>query len=229
MTLTVTKSGKGAKFAPAAKNKDVLQVTAKKGETAELAIAKKFTSPQLTAACSLLSLVPELKEQGINQVVDAINGETQKVINGEMGRAEEMLVSQAHVLDMMFSAMTQRAVTNMNAGHVQAMDTYMRIALKAQSQCRTTLEALSEIKNPRTATFIKQQNNAAQQQVNNAPSAHEKNITPTNELLEAHHGERLDTGTAAAAGTVNPKLAAVAAIDRAKDAAGKAPGLRKCT
>lgn len=229
MAIKVTKASKAPEFAPAAQNKDVLQVTAKKGETAELAIAKKFTSPQVTAYGALLALLPGLQQQGVNAVVDAIDGQAQQVRNGEMGRAEEMLVSQAHTLDMMFSVMTQRAVANMNAGHMQATDTYMRIALKAQSQCRSTLEALSEIKNPRTATFIKQQNVAGQQQVNNGqPTAHEKNITPTNELLEAQYGERLDTGAAAASGAVNPKLATVAAIDGAKDAPGKAARIRKC-
>lgn len=41
-------------------------------------------------------------------------------------------------------------------------------ALKAQNQCRQTLAALAEIKNPRRTTLIGQQNNATNQQVNNA-------------------------------------------------------------
>lgn len=224
MTDKVSKSSKVSKLTPVAQDKDVLQVTAKKGETAELAIAKKFTSPQMTAAGTLLALVPGLKQQGVNAVIAAISGESQQVLNGEMGRAEEMLISQAHVLDTMFSVLTQRAVANMNAGHMNATDTYMRIALKAQSQCRTTLEALSDIKNPRTATFIKQANIAENQQVNNGQagiesgtpaSAHEKTINPRNELLGENHGERLDIRATSKAGGSNSDMEALEAVNRA--------------
>ncbi|MGH8646968.1 MAG: hypothetical protein ACREX4_21935 [Gammaproteobacteria bacterium] len=64
----------------------------------------------------------------------------------------------------------------------------MQLALKAQNQCRQTLAALAEIKNPRRTTFIGQQNNATNQQVNNVggPSETRKNPeTRENELLEA--------------------------------------------
>ena len=45
---------------------------------------------------------------------------------------------------------------------------YKRQALKAQAQCRATLEALAEIKNPRPVAFVKQANiSGGHQQVNN--------------------------------------------------------------
>ena len=49
------------------------------------------------------------------------------------------------------------------AGHLQAAETYMRLALKSQSQCRTTVETLAEIKNPRQVAFVKQANIAGGQ------------------------------------------------------------------
>ena len=78
---------------------------------------------------------------------------------------------------------------------------YMRLALKAQGQCRATLETLANIKNPRPVAFVQQANIAhGPQQVNNgmAPSQGEpaqatKNAFEPNELLEQQHGERLDT------------------------------------
>jgi len=46
----------------------------------------------------------------------------------------------------------------------------MRPVLKAQSQCRTTIETLSEMKNPKPVAFVQQANIANEpQQVNNAP------------------------------------------------------------
>jgi len=46
----------------------------------------------------------------------------------------------------------------------------MRLALRAQSQCRATLETLAVIKNPTTVAYVRQANIAnGPQQVNNAP------------------------------------------------------------
>jgi hypothetical protein len=36
--------------------------------------------------------------------------------------------------------------------------TYLRLGLKAQSQCRATLETLAAIKNPRPVAFVQQAN-----------------------------------------------------------------------
>jgi len=52
--------------------------------------------------------------------------------------------------------MARRAAMNMN-GNIQATETYMRMALKAQSQSRSTLETLSAVKNP-PIVFAKQAN-----------------------------------------------------------------------
>jgi hypothetical protein len=109
------------------------------------------------------------------------------------------------------------------------------MALKAQSQCRTSIEALAEIKYPKSATFIRQQNVASQQQVNNGQAeglapprpAREKDITPANELLEAKDGKRLDSGAAKAAGKSDRDLAAVGAIDGPKDGTRKRASSKK--
>ena len=84
----------------------------------------------------------------------------------------------------------------MNAG-----ETYLRLALKAQAQCRTTWESLAEIKNPRAVAFVRQANIAhGPQQVNNgtvasqdAPTRAEKSENQSIELLGASDGKRLDT------------------------------------
>lgn len=75
---------------------------------------------------------------------------------------------------------------------------YLRLALKAQSQRRATLETLATIKNP-PVIYAKQANIAnGPQQVNNgtmpAPAGWENSIEP-NKLLEQQHEQRLDTGT----------------------------------
>src|SRR6267154_1966063 len=107
----------------------------------------------------------------------------------------------------------------------------MRLALKAQSQCRTTIETLAEIKNPRPVAFVKQANIADNQQINTGPQQSNELIDQyaqahtgareiknrPNELLEAQHGKRLDTGTAGEPGSIDSHLAALGAINRTEN------------
>ena len=153
-----------------AKPPRALDVRVKLGDDPDLTVAKKLTNPRVSAGITVQEFQPLLKQYDINQVIVAINDEVRSVLKGDMSRPEEMLVAQAHTLDVMFNSLAQRAALNINGGYPQAAETYLRMALKAQSQCRTTLESLSEIKNLRGATFIKQQNVANQQQVNNGVS-----------------------------------------------------------
>jgi hypothetical protein len=71
-------------------------------------------------------------------------------------------------------------------------ETFLRLELKAQAQCRSTLETLATIKNP-PVIYAKQANISNNQQINNgvpAPS-HAKEIkNQPNELLEVQHGSK---------------------------------------
>jgi len=128
---------------------------------------------------------------------------------GTTDQADELLTAQAVTLNQVFVEMLRRAAPNMG-DHLGATETYMRLALKAQSQCRATLESLSEIRNPRSVAFVRQANIAAgHQQVNNgvAPaksvseSRDETGITQC-KLLEAEttNVTRLDARTKGKAG-----------------------------
>jgi hypothetical protein len=135
---------------------------------------------------------------------------------------EEMLITQAHTLDLIFNNLTRRAVANMQEGYVPVAETYLRLALKAQSQSRASIESLAQIKNP-PVVYARQANFAAgHQQVNNGGEAsrvREIETTPT-KLLEGQHGERLDTRTTAPASGANQELAPVGAIDGAANSRG---------
>jgi len=78
----------------------------------------------------------------------------------------------------------------------------MRLAFKAQAQCRATVETLAEMKNPHPFAFVKQANIAnGPQQVNNGASvSNARAVAPAGEIqseqskrLEAPIGEWLDT------------------------------------
>ena len=109
-----------------------------------------------------------------------------------MKRPEAMLLAQAHTLDELFNNLARRA--HLQEG-IAMIDPYLRLALKAQTQCRATLETLAAIKNP-PIIYAKQANFAnGHQQVNNGvtPSHTGETKNEQNELLELKNGERLDT------------------------------------
>ena len=118
------------------------------------AVAITFNRPS-SGDVSLTELVGALREQG-----EAVN-------RGDLTGAERMLCAQAVALNAVFSELARRAALNMGE-HLGAMETYMRLALKAQSQSRATVETLAAIKNP-PVVFARQANinNGGQQQVNN--------------------------------------------------------------
>ena len=133
-----------------------------------------------------------------------------------MASAEATLVAQADTLDAIFNELARRAALNMGE-YLGATETYLRLALKAQSQCRATLETLAAIRNP-PVIYARQANvTTGPQQINNgvaAPTRGRESETAQTQLLEATDGKRLDTGTASAAGGCNSSLEAVGAIDR---------------
>lgn len=86
------------------------------------------------------------------------------VVAGDLGRVERMLIGQAITLDTIFANLAERASRQ---EHLKNMETYMRLAMKAQAQCRATAEALALLKNPQP--YIRQANIAqGPQQVNNS-------------------------------------------------------------
>jgi hypothetical protein len=133
-----------------------------------------------------------------------------------------LLTAQAHTLDGIFNYLARKAV---HADYLNQYETYLRLGLKAQSQCRATLETLAAIKNPKPVAFVQQANIAhGPQQVNNeaaqpaeASRARETEKQP-NRLLEKQNDERLDTGTQGATGFPDSALETVGAIHRPKDA-----------
>ena len=138
----------------------------------------------------------------IAESVDEMARQVERVHRGDLSGVESMLTAQAVSLDSVFNELATRAAENFGR-NMSTAETYLRLALKAQSQCRATLETLAEVKYPKAATFIKQANIAERQQVNNGKSvetdghvfrASEKQITPDSELLEQSNEKRVVTG-----------------------------------
>lgn len=65
--------------------------------------------------------------------------------------ASRIYTSQAISLDALFTELARRSGNNMGQ-YPDAADRYMRLALKAQAACRSTLEALARLHQPREQT-----------------------------------------------------------------------------
>lgn len=67
---------------------------------------------------------------------------------GNMGLPSDILTAQAMTLDAVFTEMLKRSGANIGE-YPEAAERYMRMAMKAQAQCRTSIEALSKMHQPR--------------------------------------------------------------------------------
>ena len=165
-------------------------------------------------------------EPDFTALANKIREQTDAMHSGDMKGIESMLFAQALTLQATFTALSRRAASNAGE-YIGATDTYLRLALKAQGQCRATLETLANIKNPRPVAFVKQANIAnGPQQINNGSSeatdpivrAREETEKAQNELLtdtRATHGKSVDTRTKSKAGASHPRVATVEAGHRA--------------
>ena len=177
-------------------------------------LARNATSPEFLSA-SVLTTCHNIDHSQITEMLGELKQQTAAIHADDLSRAESMLIAQAHTLDGLFARLTSNALTT---AHLDTMDRYMRLALKAQSQARATLQTLGELKAPKQIAFVKQANIGNQVQVNNGSSptrtrTRNKQKAP-NELLEVEHGERLDTRAAGSAGGTDKAMATVEAEQR---------------
>ncbi len=216
-----------AKKKKPAKKRDPSQIVATRppDEDEAVAIARTVLRPTVQAAVTLQeygkSSYGNLDLLGL---IDALTAQTKAATDGDLGRGEAMLAAQAHSLDAIFNNLARRAI---NAEYMDNFDRYLKLALRAQSQCRATWEALATMKNPPIMGYVRQANIAhGHQQVNNAPSTAgdtsraRGNADLQSKLLEENDGERLDIGEASAAGQASPAMAPLGEVDRTKDAGG---------
>jgi hypothetical protein len=180
---------------------DPLQIVAKKGEDTNVTSAKILVGPLLSSANAIRWFGKGTlgNDISINSYMTALTDSTKEINANDLTQVEAMLMGQATALNVMFGELTCWAATNLNGSEYRmAMETYFKLAMKAQNQCRMTLETLSNIKNP-PVVYARQANIAnGPQQVNNGamPRAHaEENQIQPNKLLEQSNERRMDTGT----------------------------------
>jgi hypothetical protein len=170
-----------------------------------------------------------LGELSLTEMLGSLDRAGAAVNANDLSAAERLLIAQAIALNTVFCELTARSSV-LIVESLDRAERCMRLGLKAQSQCRATIETLSHIKNP-PVVFAKQANFAhGHQQINNAPGAldgrgaafipvaREESGKLQNGLLVG--GEigcsALDSGTTATTTRGDTQLEAVGAIERPK-------------
>ena len=219
MTKAKRKADKPAVDNRLGANRD-LPLKGKDPEEMKRAVAVCIAIPALQAARAILATEGTDglgRDLDVVALTDFLNEQATKVNTGDLALAEKMLINQATALQALFSKLVERG---MNADLLPHYETHMRLALRAQSQCRATLETLANVKNP-PVVIARQANIAQQQQVNNhAPAVplRAREVSPAqNELLEQGNHERLEFGTQGAASGADSHLATVGTVHRPQD------------
>lgn len=196
---------------------------------ADALAARTVLRPTVQAGVTIRDYAKAFGEVPLRGLVDELVEQCDMANGGDLTRAESILTAQAHTLDAVFNTLARRSE---QAKRMSYFESYLRLGLKAQAQCRATLETLAAIKNPAPVAFVRQANIAhGPQQVNNAgdgagfPSksrahAHARagnSENPQNKVLEHRHGERLDFGATGTAGSTDSRLEAVGALHRPED------------
>ena len=139
------------------KPNNALTVPQETGETGAQAMARKLLQPTLKNAAAASAFTSkmmgsELELPGVGDYADHVLSETRKAADGDIAMASKILAAQAITLDSMFAELARRTANNMGE-YINAAERYGRLALKAQSNCRSTLEALAKLHQPREQTI----------------------------------------------------------------------------
>jgi hypothetical protein len=135
-----------------ADGKDELRISTQPGKSEEWGLAEVALDP----AAHALSIAEPFNrgsfgKRGVTETYEVLTDQLKGAKRGELSHYRSMLAGQAISLDSIFTELSRRAALNMGE-YIQATETYMRLALKAQAQSRATIEALERLANGREQT-----------------------------------------------------------------------------
>lgn len=124
-------------------------------ETAGAAYARTFLSPNVrhglvsvSFASKFVGSKDDIPTPALMDCARYVKEQGDKAASGDLDTISRMLAAQALTLDTMFAEYARRASCNMGE-YIGAADTYTRMALKSQSNCRATLQVLADLHRPR--------------------------------------------------------------------------------
>lgn len=205
------KRGKAKSAAVAAvDDRHSLRLTLKAGERPVDANAKLVASGIAANAVTVFdwTVAPFNVGADITATVAAVSAAAERVKAGGLGEAEGLLMAQAVTLNALFTQLAARARA---AQYLDQLDRYLRLAMKAQAQCRATLDTLATLKNPPTVIARQANITSGPQQVNSSFGANPQ--IPACARLEPHHAD-LDIVPPQTAERGDTELATMGAFDR---------------
>ena len=189
-----------------------------KDETA-LNFARMAVSPELAAYRAINAVE---SKSGVGEQLDVpslltiLQEQATAANSNDPSQIGAMLINQATALQSLFARLTEKALSTERISNCEA---FMRMALRAQSQCRSTLETLSSIKTP-SIVYAEQANvTTGPQQVNNhvSNSSHVREIKNGQTKLSGESNElQPDSRASSYEGQVDTTLETLGEIDWAK-------------
>ena len=180
----------GAENTTTANDREDGEDPAESEETAALEklLSEKVCDPAVAAGMVIGSIDGNAVAKYVIPYLEECN---ERLAQGDYSQIEEMLLDQSHALQAIF---TKQARLMDSSETLNQFEAHGRLALKAQNQCRQTLATLLEARKPRSSTFIGQQNNAVNQQINDGdPGRNSENFeNSTNEQLQDSSEQRLE-------------------------------------
>ena len=129
-----------------------LRIDQQRNETPAEALAHALLRPTFQAAVTLVHYNKDFGEIGTNTLIADLRKQCELASNGNLARAEALLMTQAHTLDAIFNNLARLAALNMGE-NLPAVEMYLRLALKAQVQCRRNSRNSRGDQKPATGSF----------------------------------------------------------------------------
>lgn len=132
--------------------------TSETDQSDDMLYAKSLVEPYLGNAKVVKGFQPfGSKEVSLHATIQCLRDNTEYASTGELDSLEAMLASQVVSLNTIFTEMARRAAIQFGS-RVEVAEKYLRLALKAQTNCKATIETLVSIKNPSLANIKKSSN-----------------------------------------------------------------------
>ena len=116
---------------------NAIQVEGEPGESDESLLARTALTPTVLAGISIKQLTTNrFTDLKLQRLIDELSNQVAATNEGDTDRSMEMLVAQAHTLDAVFHETLRRGCINFGE-YPETAERYIKLGLKAQSQCRT--------------------------------------------------------------------------------------------
>lgn len=203
----MTKARTVRKTAPKAENAKMV-IVREAGETDGAALARAALEPYVRhgQSAALFAAANMANDENSAKLMDyaaQFKSSVAKAESGDLALASQLLTAQAITLDAMFTELARRSAITMR-DYFNAAERYARLAMKAQANCRTTLEALAKLHQPREQTVRHVHVNEGGQAVVANEFHHHGGAVKTGVSNEQSHAPRNDGETASSAALPRP-------------------------